>query len=111
LTTKRLVFAGLDPEGYPVNAQELLDGTWQPVSTDVYNSIPSDLYLVEESAGSDDMIWTDGDNFAYDTCVDAGSPPSADEAEKVYEAYLLHLRSQDENAQLTGLIFVYEAAA
>lgn len=111
MTEKRLVFAGLDQDGYPVNAQELIAGEWQPVSTEVYYGIPTDVYLVEDSAGSEDLIWTDGDSFAFDTCVEAGNPPSPEEAEKVYDAYLQHLRSEDENAELTGLIFVYEATA
>lgn len=111
LEEKRLVFVGLDQDGYPVTAQELVDGEWVPVSTEAYYGIPNDVYLAADSADSEDLIWTDSDSFAYDTCVEAGDPPSPEEANSVYEAYLQNMRSKKADAQLDGLVFVYEVTA
>lgn len=111
MVEKRFIFVGLDPEGYPVAAQELIAGEWQEVSIEVYYGIPSDVYLIEDSAGSGNLVWTDGDAFMIDANVEVGNPPSPEEAERVYDAYLQHLRSEDESTELTGLIFVYEATA
>lgn len=111
LNEKRLVFAGLDQDGYPVSAQELLAGEWQEVSLEVYYGIPSDVYLIEDSAGSGNLVWTDGDAFMVDANVETGNPPSPEEVERVYDAYLQHLRSTDETAELNGLIFVHEVSA
>lgn len=109
MVEKRFVFVGLDQDGYPVGAQEHIEGEWQSVSNEVYYSIPTDVYLVEDAAGSGTQVWTDGDAFMIDANVESGKPPTPEEAERVYDAYIQHLRSEDEVAEINGLIFVYEA--
>jgi hypothetical protein len=87
----------LDPDGNPVAVMELTEGQWQLADLEEYWNVANDLVFGASDGYGTGHEWSSEEfNFSVDALSDPLDPPSAEEAEDVYNLFILHLIAEDE---------------